>query len=189
MHCLLSAGAQIIIDDSTEIVWAARACKECNPGDRVKIMRSLVALGADVNGFMENGVTALLKASFNGNADVVKFLLSSGANIDSADDAGVSPLWVASQEGHMEIVQCLLASGAEVDLRAPGHGPGYSPLMIAAAKGHIDIAAVLLDSGASMIFPLSAADPPGTAALCVVSVARLHGQDEMESWLYEYLDI
>jgi|GEM_PF-3129340 len=77
--------------DLEERLW-----KSAKQGDEVEV-RDLLAQGADVNAWDENGATALFYASLNGSSNIIKTLRGSGAdryvkgyegprNSDPADD-------------------------------------------------------------------------------------------------------
>ena len=99
---------------------------------------SLIHAGAPVNALDAGGRTALRRAVFLENRDVVTLLLSKGANPNGTGPDGTTPLIGAAMMGNPELVRILLAAGAnplQTDmegLTAIGHvitqvheGPNY----------------------------------------------------------------
>jgi ankyrin repeat protein len=74
--------------------------------------------GADVNGKIEDGMTALSWAAANGQEAIARLLLDKGALVDPHDVTGGTPLIQAAAQGHTQIVALLVARGADVRSRA-----------------------------------------------------------------------
>src|SRR5882672_1659802 len=72
----------------------------------------LLDRGADINGKMTRGQSALIAAAYEGHTDIVKLLLSRGANVN-ADWEGCTALDSARQKDHAEIVDLLQRAGAK----------------------------------------------------------------------------
>lgn len=75
---------------------------------------------------------ALIEASLQGYAHIVKLLIKSGANID-AKPGYHTPLTAAVYGNHLDVVKILIEAGARVDLI---NGGGVYPLLMAALYGH-----------------------------------------------------
>ena len=60
---------------------------------------------------MNDGSTALLRASHHGHLEVARLLLESGADKNLARHDGATALLVSSQIGHLEIARLLRESG------------------------------------------------------------------------------
>ena len=60
----------------------------------------------------EEGWTALMKASWEGNTEMVQLLLDKAASLEKKDQQGMNALMLASKGGHTELVQLLLDAGA-----------------------------------------------------------------------------
>ena len=80
--------------------------------DNQEMVEMLIGAGADVNISQDNGETALMNASQNGNYHIVSELLDAGANPNAVSHAG-SALAVADNIG---VMYRLIESGADVDL-------------------------------------------------------------------------
>src|SRR5262249_48329172 len=74
-------------------------------------VRLLLDRGAQRNGTLPKGQTALMVASHNGHTEVVKLLLSRGANVN-ADSEGETALMWAKQQRHTDIADLLVKAGA-----------------------------------------------------------------------------
>lgn len=111
-----------------------------------RVVEILLAHGADPNAADVNGRTALITASYVGDALTVAKLLAANADPNAADSPyGFTPLLNATFKGHVEVVKLLLAAGANPSIRAKD---GRSPLDIAKQHGSADLAA-MLGSGVS----------------------------------------
>jgi ankyrin repeat protein len=86
-----------------------------DPAASVTIGERLLALGADANTFTPvpgdpNGkLSVLFRASFNGNAGLVKLLLEHGANPNDGESA-----YHAAERNHRDVLELLVAHGAEI---------------------------------------------------------------------------
>ena len=61
--------------------------------------------------------TALMRAAWNGNPEVLALLLSSGAEVEVRDNAGKTALMKAAESGKVEAVKALLSAGADAQAR------------------------------------------------------------------------
>ncbi|CAI2347345.1 unnamed protein product [Caenorhabditis sp. 36 PRJEB53466] len=68
-----------------------------------------------------DGYTALHRAAYNNNKQVVEYLLSSGAKVDSRTNEGWTPLHSASNWANFEIVGILLSHEANVNALSKGN--------------------------------------------------------------------
>ena len=78
------------------------------------LMRTLQAVGADLDAQNEDRGTAVLSAVIERQEKTVRFLIEAGANINIQSFYGDSPLFAASRWGHEAILQLLLVHGADV---------------------------------------------------------------------------
>ncbi|KAI4594347.1 hypothetical protein KJ359_008371 [Pestalotiopsis sp. 9143b] len=81
--------------------------------DRERVMRKLIAFGANVNSCGQYG-TALQAASMKGNIRIVKLLLRNNAKADQMSNGQGTALEAAAFHGHYDVVEVLLDSGPEV---------------------------------------------------------------------------
>lgn len=73
--------------------------------------KALLNLGVDVKD--ECGRTALMRAAYDGNTNIVKTLLGRGANVNARDVADATALTLAISGGCGEIEQLLRDAGAK----------------------------------------------------------------------------
>jgi ankyrin repeat protein len=105
---------------------------------RDETVKSLIDLGAEVNGKNEKGQTPMLLAAERGHLSVIKILLNRGAAIDAGCDcptsegAGWTPLMVAIVDGHDEVAEFLMEKGA--DMNRKNQATGETALELAANK-------------------------------------------------------
>jgi len=104
-------------------------------GDLLKIKKNI--LNIDLNTKNE----ALLKASENGNLEVVKFLVENETNIRAYNDFSIK---LASTNGHTEIVKFLVENGANI------HSDNDYSIRIASENGHLNIVKYLIKKGANI---------------------------------------
>ena len=64
-----------------------------------------------------DGATALILASQNGNAEIVKLLLEKGSDINLQRSDGFSALMAAVKDGHADVAKLLLEKGADPRLK------------------------------------------------------------------------
>ena len=124
----------------------------------VKVIRSLVSKGVDVNIKDWEGCTPLhvVAATEKENIEIVKFLVSKGADVnaemgrrDARPDIGypsprpgLTPLHLAAERGNIKTVKFLVANGADVNVKAEyarfflDVEKRGTPLDIAKDKGH-----------------------------------------------------
>lgn len=90
---------------------------------------------------------ALVRASSNGDVELVERLLAAGLDVNMVVEGDGTALIGAVREGRHQMVEYLLARGADVNVPAPGDG---SPLIAAAAAGFEELVTLLLDRGANV---------------------------------------
>ena len=114
--------------------------------------------GADVNHKDNDGDTALIVASIEGNKEIVQFLLDNGADIEAKDNSGFTALfWVVYNEDK-EMAQFLLDNGADIEAK---YDDGFTALHWSIYSKNQEIAQFLLDNRAD----IEAKDDMGNTAL------------------------
>jgi outer membrane protein assembly factor BamB len=130
---VLLAAPATAADDVRESLWAA--VRNGEP----KVIKELLAKGADVNAKNEMGITALWIAASKGKAEVIDLLVAAGADVNARDGIWYeTPLSTAVADGQAEIVRGLLRAGAK-DIDAA--------VVRAAAGGKLSVLQTILDNG------------------------------------------
>jgi ankyrin repeat protein len=94
------------------------------------------------------GITPLMKAAWEGRADVAKYLIAQGANVNAlSTDGEDTPLAQAATRGYDDVVEILLKAGANAKAKNKN---GYAALGAALFNGHLDVADQLLAAGADV---------------------------------------
>jgi ankyrin repeat protein len=163
VDALLKAGADPNfknIDGETPLMAAARSGK-------LDAAKALLDAGASINAKESwGGQSALMWASAQSQADMVKFLASKDASLNDhgkvnqwerkiiqeprpkdMNKGGFTALHYAAREGCVTCVQNLLAAGADPDAEDPDR---ETPLLLALENLHFDTAAVLVKGGADL---------------------------------------
>ena len=109
----------------------------------------VVALLIDQGAGVESAYGALLNASQEGHAEVVRTLFAGGVTI--RDDEGVGLLEAASYGGHERVVSLLIDNGADINGETDVEdGESHNPLITAVRRGHTPSVKLLLDKGANI---------------------------------------
>jgi ankyrin repeat protein len=100
----------------------------------------------------KNGETPLMKASFDGNTEMVKLLIENGSDVNHIANKGkskskISALILATFKGNIEIVTLLLNAGADVNHT---DSRNMTALYNAAANNYKDIVELLIKKGADV---------------------------------------
>ena len=113
----------------------AQAASARSPIQSLAMIAALLKAGADVNSRDEYGSTALSRASYRGNKDLVKLLLAQpGIKLDQTNVDGETALMMAAENGHAEIVEMLLKAGADVSITDEGDATAISRAQKTLAK-------------------------------------------------------
>jgi ankyrin repeat protein len=105
------------------------------------MVRLLLRRGADPNVASNEQMTALISASYHGNAPVVKLLIDAGADVNAAEARyGFTPLAEAARNGNLDVIRLLLDAGAD---RGVAVKNGRLPLALARQYGNDDAARLL----------------------------------------------
>src|SRR6266496_4352282 len=173
VEALLAAGADAKVIDpeysQTLLMRAARADHRSDPAVRIRLLKLLLARGANIQAKDNDGKTVLLYAvqqymseagGFLSHPQIVRMLLDEGADINAKDKGGNTALMETVQvwHGSAEIPKLLVDKGADVNL---ANEEGQTALLLAAKEGRNDLVQLLLDKGAK----LDAKDKGGNTAL------------------------
>jgi ankyrin repeat protein len=104
----------------------------------------LAAPGLQIEARANNGDTALMIASFQGNLEAVKKLVTAGAEVNQP---GWTALHYAAANGDTDLIAFLLENYAYIDAESPNK---TTPLMMAVRAGKIYAVKLLLDEGADL---------------------------------------
>ena len=83
----------------------------CSNGDVAKVKVALIN-GADANSKDAWDETALMRASEEGHAEIIRILLDCGANISAIDKNGRTALAWAKEKKQTEVIRLLKSRGA-----------------------------------------------------------------------------
>ena len=111
----------------------------------VKIVRMLIANGANLEWPSVENMTPLMWAAKEGHAEVVRLLLAAGADKEARDIELWTPLVYACRYGKLEAARVLLEAGADVHVRVD---EDWTPLRKAIEGNWEKVVALLLEHGA-----------------------------------------
>ncbi len=110
-----------------------------------RVVKGLLAAGADVNYVDSQGESAIALASYKGHLTTVKVLLKAGADVNVTPE-GKSLLMHIVKNNDLMLAQVVIAAGADVNFSDES---GNSALKIAQEKGLSDLEMLLVQSGAT----------------------------------------
>ncbi|MDG2186406.1 MAG: ankyrin repeat domain-containing protein [Mariniblastus sp.] len=82
-----------------------------------KVVKQLLANGANVDAKNAGGETVLNQAVFNSHKEIVELLIDQGANVNEKYDSGETPLHLAVHLDNQEMVELLIKKGADINAR------------------------------------------------------------------------
>ena len=112
-----------------------------------RLVRKLVAAGADINDFHSSGESALMFWITQNNIPLVKLAHELGADVNKADKSRYTPLMTAAGGGKEEIVYLLLGWNANVNAIDDN---GENALLHAVSGGYPNIVRILAERGAKL---------------------------------------
>jgi ankyrin repeat protein len=121
-----------------------RLIAAASQGD-VKAIRLLITQRVDVNAADADGTTALHKAVWAAEPEIVDALLKAGAKPTTANAFAMTPVYIAAEQGNAAILRRLLDAGAEANTV---DGSGDTLLMEAVRSRNIESVRLLLERGA-----------------------------------------
>ncbi|MFK7860115.1 MAG: ankyrin repeat domain-containing protein [Granulosicoccus sp.] len=107
----------------------------------LKLAKSLVRAGADVNEITDTQGTPFMFAILGGHQHVAQWLLNQGADINTVGSNGWTALTIAAAKGQVRLLQWLITEGAHSQVRDVYR---FTPLLRAVDNGYVEAAAVLL---------------------------------------------
>ncbi|KAI5837221.1 ankyrin repeat-containing domain protein [Morchella snyderi] len=129
--------------------------------DHERVVRLLLAKGADVKAITMWNETALHWAAWAGHEAVAVALLEHGAPLEDLGSDLQTPLIEAARENHEGLARILLEHGANIDTRNVDHD---TPLNIAAERGFLGMISLLLAHGADLTIKNHSRSPLHSAA-------------------------
>lgn len=115
--------------------------------NNITALKSMIKAGKPVDSQGAFQTTALMRASYHGYDDAVKYLLNAGADPNLTDIGGATALHLATRMGHANVAKQLIEFGAEVDAV---DGEGWTPLMRAALTEKPELVDLLVKKGADV---------------------------------------
>lgn len=99
----------------------------------------------DLNRADAKGLTPLLRACGDGEAETVKALIAAGADVRALSPDRNNAVWLACASASLDAIRALVAAGVD-----PNHanGDGATALIYSASAGKRDVVALLLELGA-----------------------------------------
>jgi len=117
--------------------------------NNVEKVKSLIQLGADVNGISDNDWNSVHSAIHHNNLDMLKLLIQLGADVsDIGDKHNWTNLMSAAYNGNLEMVKLLIKLGADDNINFKTHN-GDTALSLGTREGHEDIVELLIQNGAT----------------------------------------
>jgi len=124
---------------------------------QIKVVKLLIARGADVDLCTVPGETPLFGASEEGHESIVMHLLDQNANVHPKTVLGYTALHRAAAFGSHQIVKMLLHKNADVNAVTRD---GFSSLHNAARRGNLEVVQLLVEAGANICCKTYEGDTP-----------------------------
>ena len=131
---LLENGAELNPVPTDKNPWTPlhNACSGNDTNENVKVCKTLIDHGADVNSWDGAGRTPLCVAAFWNNVEIGKLLLDNGAEIDKKNSCDDTPLYIAVRWGNFEFCKMLIERNAELNIKCD-FDDSETPLSLAEA--------------------------------------------------------
>ena len=148
--------------------WGGTALQWATDAKNLRMVKALIAAGADVNIGDEAGLTPLMVAANYEGPDfleMVKLMINAGAKVDVQDETGMTALMKAAMNHHKpETIRYLVSKGADINAKTL---QGETALMIASRTARSEVVAYLIEAGAD----LKAKNEKGQTAMAVAKEA------------------
>lgn len=144
----LAGGSMVLLRPSAQPPAPDTLVQLAGKGD-VASMQRLLEQGERVDKpDAENGMTALMHAASQGQADTVRLLLEQGAYAQARDSRGNTALMHAITNGHPETFRLILDALAKENIASINvvNFDGHTALALAAMHGRTDMVRALLDT-------------------------------------------
>ena len=126
----------------------------------------LIKKGALINYQTDYGYTALMWASDNGHAKIVKYLIEKCADVELSDtDISNTALLMASYQGHLEIVKMLIEADANINTSNDNDTTALMFALFTLSSEHLEVVKYLIAKGANV----NAEDISGETILMMAS--------------------
>src|SRR5690606_144539 len=113
------------------------------------MVRALLRHGANPNGALPEGETALMTAARTGDVETIEVLIGAGADLNAVEGwRGQTALMWAAAENNAPAVEILLAAGAALD--ATSADGEFTALKFAVRGGAVEATRALLNAGADV---------------------------------------
>lgn len=123
----------------------------------VKIVRTLLKQGVDIDEINSEGFTSLQLAAQAGNVKITDILIVNGANLDIQSRNGATPLILAISNDQSSLAEYLILAGASLNIQ---DNNGYAPLYWAIFKHNTKIAELLIKKGTDVNIKSKTGDAP-----------------------------
>lgn len=148
----LAGGSMVLLRPSAQPPAPDTLVQLAGKGD-VASMQRLLEQGERVDKpDAENGMTALMHAASQGQADTVRLLLAQGAYAQARDSRGNTALMHAITNGHPDTFRLILDALAKENIASINvvNFDGHTALALAATHGRTEMVRALLDAGANI---------------------------------------
>lgn len=140
-----------IIDSDDEIEFtssfSSKTLVKAASNGNIAVVRSLLAIGVNVDDQDESGKTSLIYAAKIGHVDMVDILLKAGAKLGIQDRYKRTALVYAVQLQRYEVAHRLVSEGIDVNIKDSG---GRAALYYAVSDHRIDLISHLIENGANV---------------------------------------